>query len=150
MTMTRGFKIVKKYADQDITLPVRKTTGSAGYDLAAAETVTLLPHAITIVPTGVKAYMQEDEYLSIFIRSSLSFKYGLMLANGTGIIDSDYYNNSDNEGHIMIAYYNTAEEPYTIQKGERIGQGIFMKYFTVDGDTVTAVRTGGIGSTGKA
>ena len=72
-----------------------------------------------------------------------------MLANSTGIVDSDYYNNPDNEGHIMIAYYNTGDTPYTVEKGDRIGQGIFMKYLTVDEDTASGMRTGGIGSTGK-
>ena len=87
--------IVTAYRDKGLTLPVRKTAGSAGYDLAAAETVVLQPHAVTVVPTGLKAYMEKDEYLSIFIRSSLAFKKGLMLANSTGIVDSDYYNNQD-------------------------------------------------------
>lgn len=145
----RGFEIVTAYRDKGLTLPVRKTAGSAGYDLAAAETVVLQPHAVTVVPTGLKAYMEKDEYLSIFIRSSLAFKKGLMLANSTGIVDSDYYNNQDNEGHIMIAYYNTNDAPYTIEKGERIGQGIFMKYLTVHDDAAEAARTGGIGSTGN-
>lgn len=144
----RGFEIVTAYQDKGISLPQRKTANSAGYDLAAAETVVLQPHAVTVVPTGLKAYMGDDEYLSIFIRSSLAFKKGLMLANSTGIVDSDYYNNSDNEGHIMIAYYNTNDTAFTITKGDRIGQGIFMKYLTVDDDTASGVRTGGIGSTG--
>lgn len=146
--MGRGFEIVTAYAAKGISLPARKTAGSAGYDLAAAETVTLQPHAVTVVPTGLKAFMEQDEYLSIFIRSSLAFKKGLMLANSTGIVDSDYYNNSDNEGHIMIAYYNTNDAPYVIEKGERIGQGIFMKYLTVNDDAAEGIRTGGIGSTG--
>ena len=93
--------------------------------------------------------MEDDEYLSIFIRSSLAFKKGLMLANSTGIVDSDYYNNADNEGHIMIAYYNTNDQAYTLEKGERFGQGIFMKYLTVNDDAASGIRTGGIGSTGK-
>ncbi|WP_301860321.1 dUTP diphosphatase [uncultured Megasphaera sp.] len=145
----RGFEVVRAYAQAGIALPVRKTAGSAGYDLAAAETVVLPPHAVTVVPTGLKAYMEQDEYLSVFIRSSLAFKKGIMLANSTGIIDSDYYNNGDNEGHIMLACYNTGDVPYTVEKGDRIGQGIFMKYLTVNGDGATAVRTGGIGSTGR-
>lgn len=147
--MSRGFEVVTAYQNQGIILPVRKTAGSAGYDLAAAATVTVQPKTITVVPTGLKAYMEQNEYLAIFIRSGLAFKYGLMLANGTGIIDSDYYNNSSNEGHIMIAYYNTQATPYTIEKGERVGQGLFMKYLTADGDAATAIRSGGIGSTGK-
>ena len=72
-----------------------------------------------------------------------------MLANSTGIIDCDYYNNPDNEGHIMIAYYNTKDVPYTIKKGERIAQGIFMKYLTTDDDDASGIRMGGIGSTGQ-
>lgn len=145
---TRGFEIVTAYQGQGLTLPERKTAKSAGYDLAAAATVVLQPQTVTVVPTGLKAYMGDDEYLSIFIRSSLAFKKGLMLANSTGIVDSDYYNNSDNEGHIMIAYYNTKDTPYTIEKGERIGQGIFMKYLTTTDDSASGIRTGGIGSTG--
>lgn len=144
----RGFEYVAAYEGKGLRLPARKTAGSAGYDLAAAETVILQPRAVTVVPTGVKAYMEKDEYLSVFIRSSLAFKKGIMLANGTGIVDSDYYGNEDNEGHIMIACYNTTDAPYTIEKGERIGQGIFMKYLTADGDAADALRTGGIGSTG--
>jgi dUTP pyrophosphatase len=144
----RGFNVITAYGDKGIHIPVRKTASSAGYDLEAAETVVLQPHAVTVVPTGLKAYMGTDEYLSIFIRSSLAFKKGLMLANSTGIVDSDYYDNADNEGHIMIAYYNTNDVPYTIEKGERIGQGIFMKYLTTDNDDAAGIRTGGIGSTG--
>lgn len=145
----RGFEIVTAYQDQNIHLPERKTAKSAGYDLEAAEKTVLLPHAVTVVPTGLKAYMADDEYLSVFIRSSLAFKKGLMLANSTGIIDSDYYNNADNEGHIMIAYYNTKDTAYTVEKGERIGQAIFMKYLTTTDDAASGQRTGGIGSTGK-
>lgn len=145
----RGFEVVAAYAGQGIRLPQRKTEKSAGYDLEAAADTVLAPHAVTVVPTGLKAYMELNEYLSIFIRSSLAFKKGLMLANSTGIIDSDYYNNPDNEGHIMIAYYNTKDEPYTIHKGERIAQGIFMKYLTIDDDAASGMRMGGIGSTGN-
>lgn len=143
----RGFEIVTAYEGRGIHLPVRKTAKSAGYDLEAAET-TVAPHAVTVVPTGLKAFMEDDEYLSIFIRSSLAFKKGLMLANSTGIVDSDYYNNADNEGHIMIAYYNTNDQAYTLEKGEHIGQGIFMKYLTVNDDSCQRqIRTGGISDT---
>ena len=109
----------------------------------------LKSQAVTVVPTGLKAYKELNEYLSIFIRSSLAFKKGRMLANSTGIIDCDYYNNPDNEGHIMIAYYNTKDVPYTIKKGERIAQGFFMKYLTTDNDDASGIRMGGIGSTGQ-
>lgn len=145
----RGFEIVSAYADKNIHAPERKTSNSAGYDLEAAEDITVWPYEIAVVPTGLKAYMGSNEYLSIFIRSSLAFKKGLMLANNTGIIDSDYYNNPDNEGHLMIGLYNTGTSPVSIKKGERVAQGIFMKYLTCDDDCASGQRVGGIGSTGK-
>lgn len=146
---TRGFEIVSVYADQDIHVPERKTSNSAGYDLEAAEDITVWPSEIVVVPTGLKAYMGSNEYLSIFIRSSLAFTKGLMLANNTGIIDSDYYNNPDNEGHLMIGMYNAGTSPVYIKKGERVAQGIFMKYLTCDNDCASGKRVGGIGSTGE-
>jgi len=112
----RGFNIIADYKDSAISLPLRKTQYSAGYDISAAEDVILLPNAVTIIPTGLKAYMGNDEYLGIHIRSGLSIKNKLSLINGQGIIDADYYNNSDNEGHIMIAIYNhNANEMSRIQ-----------------------------------
>lgn len=145
----RGFEIVSAYVGKEIHLPVRKTAKSAGYDIEAAEQVVLAPHTVTVVPTGLKAYMEGDEYLGIHIRSGISIKKGLMLVNSVGIIDSDYYNNPDNEGHIMIAYFNTKDVPYTIEKGERIGQGIFTKYLATTDDAASGERLGGFGSTGK-
>ncbi len=144
----RGFEIVSTYAHKNITLPTRKTSESAGYDIEAAETVTLPPHKVTVVNTGIKAFMNCDEYLAVHIRSSLAFKRNLNLVNSTGIIDSDYYNNEDNEGHIMIGLYNHGDEAVVIEKGERIAQGIFSKYLLTNDDNVEEVRTGGIGSTG--
>mgnify|MGYP000860057078 FL=1 len=149
ITKTRGFEVVSSYVDRGIHIPDRKTSGSSGYDLEAADYYVLYPHVITVISTGLKAYMNDDEYLSIFIRSSLAFKKGLMLANNTGIIDSDYYNNPDNEGHIMVGLYNTGDEPVAIKKGDRVAQGIFMKYLTCDNDCAQGQRVGGIGSTGK-
>lgn len=145
----RGFQIVSAFADKGIHLPARKTARSAGYDIEAAETVVLAPHAVTVVPTGLKAFMEGDEYLAIHIRSGISIKKGLMLVNSVGIIDSDYYDNPDNEGHIMIAYYNTNDVPLTLEKGERIGQGIFTKYLATSDDAATGERLGGFGSTGR-
>lgn len=149
ITKTRGFEVVSSYVDRGIHIPERKTSGSSGYDLEAADYYVLYPHVITVISTGLKAYMNDDEYLSIFVRSSLAFKKGLMLANNTGIIDSDYYNNPDNEGHIMVGLYNTGDEPVAIKKGDRVAQGIFMKYLTCDNDCAQGHRVGGIGSTGK-
>lgn len=149
MEPLRGFEVITAYAEQDIKLPERKTTESAGYDIASAEDVTLVPGKVTLVPTGLKAFMGLGEYLAIYIRSGISIRNSLMLVNGTGIIDSDYYNNEENEGHIMIAMWNGGSEPFQIHKGDRIAQGIFMKYLLTADDEATGVRTGGIGSTGK-
>ncbi len=145
----RGFEVVTVYLEKEIALPERKTALSAGYDLASAEDCLVKAGAVTIVTTGLKAYMQKDEYLGIHIRSGLSIKNSLSLINGQGIIDADYYNNKDNEGHIMIAFYNHADQDFQIKKGDRIAQGIFYKYLTTDSDAASkkTERTGGFGST---
>lgn len=144
----RGFEVITAYEDKDIHLPTRKTTESAGYDLECAEAVTLAPGELKLIPTGIKAFMAYDEYFAIHIRSSMAIKRRLALVNSTGIIDSDYYNNEDNEGHIMIAVLNYGTEPVHLEKGERVAQGIFSKYLITNDDDATGVRTGGIGSTG--
>lgn len=147
----RGFEKVTKYAAVDFPLPERKTELSAGYDFCLPEEVTLEPGKLQLVPTGVKAYMQAGEYLGMHIRSSIAVKKRIMLVNNVGIIDADYYNNVDNEGHIMLALLNTGDAVVTLPKGERVAQGIFYNYLTVDGDeqAAKAVRGGGFGSTGK-
>ena len=145
----RGFEVITAYEDKDIHLPTRKTTESAGYDLECAEAVTLAPGELKLIPTGIKAFMAYDEYLAIHIRSSMAIKRRLALVNSTGIIDSDYYNNEDNEGHIMIAVLNYGTELVHLEKGERVVQGIFSKYLITNDDDATGVRTGGIGSTGS-
>ena len=130
-------------------MPTRKTKYSAGYDIATAENVDLLPLQVTLVPTGLKSYMAVDEYLGIHIRSSVAIKQKLTLINNQGIIDCDYYNNVENEGHIMIPIYNFNEKVVNLKKGTRVAQGIFYKYLVVDDDLADGVRIGGIGSTGK-
>lgn len=144
----RGFEVVSHWEGQDIHLPARKTAESAGYDIESAEDAELLPGKITVLATGLKAYMGSGEYLAIHIRSSMGIRHGLMLANGTGIIDRDYYNNEDNEGHIMIAVYNTSGQAFHVSKGDRIAQGIFCRYLTADDDRAEGIRRGGVGSTG--
>ena len=148
----RGFAVVSSYEGLGITLPQRKTAASAGYDLEAAERAVIEPQQMAMVPTGLKAYMQPDEMLTIHIRSSLAVKRGLVLMNSVGIVDADYYNNEDNEGHIYIALWNRGQEPVVIERGERIAQGIFQKYLTVTEDAAGtgSVRKGGFGSTGRA
>ena len=147
----RGFEKVAKYADVDFPMPERKTELSAGYDFCLPEEVTLEPGKLQLVPTGVKAYMQPGEWLGMHIRSSMAVKKRLMLVNNVGIIDADYYNNPDNEGHIMLALLNMGENPVKLPKGERVAQGIFYNYLTADGDEKVskAVRGGGFGSTSK-
>ena len=130
----RGFEVISSYENANLLLPVRKTKYSAGYDIAAAEDVILPPQRTTLVATGLKAYMLADEYLGIHIRSGLSVKNNVSLINSQGIIDADYYNNTDNEGHIMIALYNHNTDPITIAKNTRIAQGIFYNYLTTDTD----------------
>jgi dUTP pyrophosphatase len=144
----RGFEIISAFKNREITIPTRKTRESAGYDIESAEDVTIPAHGFALVPTGLKAYMRTDEYLGIHIRSSISFRHGLSLMNDQGIIDADYYNNPDNEGHIIIGIINHSSETVAIGRGERIAQGIFKKYYVTDGDTVLETRSGGIGSTG--
>lgn len=153
MERKRGFEIAKGFEDKEINLPVRKTKYSAGYDVEAAED-TVIPAFVpgqkpTLIKTGIKAYMPEDEFLMIANRSSNPGKKGLILANSIGVIDKDYYGNPDNDGHIMFAFYNVKGEDVIIKKGEAIGQAIFQKYGLVDDDFATEERTGGFGSTNK-
>lgn len=153
MERKRGFEIAKGFEDKKINLPRRKTKYSAGYDVEAAED-TVIPSfkkgmAPTLIKTGIKAYMQDDEMLALYNRSSNPKKKGLILANSVGIIDKDYYENEDNDGHIMFAFYNIKEEDVTIKKGECIGQAIFQKYLLTDDDNAEGIREGGFGSTSK-
>lgn len=135
----------------DINLPKRKTKFSAGYDIEAAEDTIIPAYKLgikpTLVKTGVKALMQDDEVLLLYNRSSNPKKKNLILANGVGVIDKDYYGNPDNDGEIMFAFYNIGDEDITIKKGEAIGQGIFQKYLITDNDNSTGERIGGFGST---
>ena len=151
MERKRGFEIAKGWEDKGINLPIRKTKFSAGYDVEAAED-TVVPSfkkgmAPTLVKTGIKAYMQDDEVLMLYNRSSNPKKKGLIVANSVGVIDKDYYGNPDNDGHIMFAFWNFKDEDIKIEKGERIGQGIFQKYLVTDDDNAEGERKGGFGST---
>ncbi|MBE3577617.1 MAG: dUTP diphosphatase [Limnochordales bacterium] len=151
----RGFAVARGWEERGVRLPQRRTPGSAGYDLEAAETVTIRPGERAVIPTGLKAYMPEDEFLAVYIRSSLAFKYGLMLVNSVGIIDSDYFENPDNDGHIMIGVINLGSETVTVHKGDRVAQAIFQPFRRVSAEEAGEVeppgrqRTGGIGSTGR-
>lgn len=130
--------------------PKRSTKYSAGYDFMALTDFTINPNEIKLIPTGIKADMNEDEVLMIYIRSSLGFKFNLRMCNQTGIIDKDYYNNKDNEGHIFVKIQNEGDKPKEFKQGENIVQGIFTKFLTVeDEETIEKERSGGFGSTNK-
>ncbi len=144
----RRFAPVSGYEGK-VSLPRRRTAQSAGYDLEAVQRTVVEPGRVALVPTGLKAYMEPDEVLLLTIRSSLAVKRGLMLANGVGVIDADYADNPDNEGHIFVALANPGEKPVVIERGERIAQGIFVRYLVTEDDAASGTRTGGFGSTGR-
>ncbi len=145
----RKFEIISKYSNKEVNIPIRATKKSAGYDLECADEITINPGEIKLVNTGLKVKLNDDEALFVYPRSSLGLKKGLILSNAVGIIDADYYNNKDNEGHIMIPLLNFSEKPATIKKGERVAQGVFQKYLVTENDDSNNVREGGFGSSGK-
>lgn len=142
----RKFEVVSGY--DYVKLPKRATKYSAGYDFCALEGDVIPPHQSQIFATGVKACMNKDEVLLLFVRSSLAIKKQLTLSNSVAVVDADYYNNPKNEGHILISLHNNSDFPRQIKAGERIAQGVFQKYLITDDDDAEAERDGGIGSTG--
>ena len=178
------FEFVEKFKDAGLSLPVRKTAESAGYDLIAAED-TVIPSMFlmmedllkifpveiandefistenirditkgynykpTLVSTGVKCKLEPGTYLELSVRSSTPLKTWLMLANGVGIIDGDYYNNPDNEGEIFLQMFNLSPFNIMVKKGEAIGQGIIKPYLITEDDVAGGERLGGFGSTSK-
>lgn len=145
----RRFEVVSRCKDMNVKLPKRKTKKSAGYDFFAVEDFTLYPNKLCIVPTGVKAYMEDDEVLYLHIRSSVAFKRGVRMLNSIGVIDADFVNNPDNEGEISLGLLSHNDDIVHIQKGERIAQGVFHKFLITDDDDAEGKRVGGIGSTDK-
>jgi len=146
----RTFKIVnEEWEKVGINMPTRSTKLSAGYDLSSAIDAVIEPHQYLSLPTGLKAIMEDDDFLLLVPRSSLAKKHGVRLFNTVGIIDADYANNPTNGGHIHIVLYNFTNVPQTIIKGERIVQAIFLKYQKTDDDSSINEREGGFGSTGS-
>ena len=184
------FEKVSRFAETDISLPVRKTKASAGYDFEVAEDIVIpsyhnlmkvmndiIPQNVildtnevvhntftldeianitktlntkpTLVSTGMKCQLDPGTYLELSVRSSTPLKNWLVLANGVGIIDGDYYNNPDNEGEIFFQIINLAPFPIQLKRGDAIGQGIIKPYLTTEDDNATGERTGGFGSTDK-
>ena len=142
-----------KYYDktlyEEYDLPKRMTSHSAGYDFFAIEGFTIKPGEIKKIPTGYKATFGNDEMLMILVRSSMGFKYNVRMTNQVGIIESDYYNNIDNEGHIFVSLQNEGDIDFVVKKGEGYAQGIFTKFLICDDDVTTNERQGGLGSTNK-
>ena len=139
---------------EGIKLPKRATKGSAGYDFFAPYAFDLYPGEETLIPLGIRVYMQPGEVLQILPRSGLGFKFYVRLANSTGVIDSDYYG-AKNEGHIWLKIRN--ESPYgtrkvlDVENCEAVCQGIFLPFLLVDNDSLDKgnQRIGGFGSTSK-
>ncbi len=115
-------------------LPHRETKYAAGYDFEALYDFTIKPGEIKKIPTGIKADMNDDEVLLLVDRSSQGFKYNVRMCNQVGVIDRDYYNNKDNEGHIWIKLQNEGDKDYIVKKGEGIIQGMFVKFLTIDNE----------------
>ncbi len=179
--MARGFEIVSKYKEADLKLPYRTTKNAAGYDFQSAKDLVLpsiwklnflkILWAIRqekkpsegqiseakevlkpfLIPTGIKAYMNPNEVLIIANRSSNPLKRGMVVPNGIGVIDADYYNNPSNEGEIFVQMVNFGIEDIHITKGQRIAQGIFLPFLLADNDAgqIKQVRKGGFGSSDK-
>ncbi|AGL90231.1 DeoxyUTP pyrophosphatase [Candidatus Phytoplasma australiense] len=146
----RFFEKITLYQTENINLPQRQTEKSGGYDFEAAQNIEIKPQTVQLVPTGIKAFFSENETLLIYARSSLALKKQLMMANGVGVVDSDYYNNLQNEGHIFIPLYNFSSQTVKIEKGERIAQGIFQPFLlSTNEEKPSFLRKGGFGSTTK-
>lgn len=149
-----SFEQFKKDINDDINLyneyelPKRATKSSAGYDIYSLFDFTLKPNEIIKIPTGIKCNMNTDEMLMLVVRSSQGFKYNVRLCNQVGILESDYYNNESNEGHMWIKLQNHGDKDYVVQAKTAICQGIFTKFLTVDNEEeITKERKGGLGST---
>lgn len=133
-----SFEQFKKDVKDDIELyheyllPKRETIGAAGYDFFALYDYTLKPGEIKMIPTGIKVTMEQDDVLLLLDRSSMGFKYNVRMCNQVGVVDSDYYNNKDNEGHMWIKIQNEGDKDYIVKKGDGMCQGVFVKYLLVD------------------
>ena len=148
MSNERKFYKVSRVKGIEFEMPKRSTKYSAGYDFTNPEEVVIEPNKIVYVKTGIKANMYRNEALILANRSSNPKKKGLVLANGIGLIDADYYNNPDNEGEIAFAFMNITSEPITLVAGEKLGQGFFIEYLVTEGDEADGERKSGFGSTG--
>ena len=131
-------------------LPKRSTKRSAGYDIKSLEDGIIKPGEAMTFNTGLKVCMNEDECLYVLSRSSQGYKYNVCLMNSVGLIDSDFYNNPSNEGHFSVRLVNFGTDDFIVKRGDKIAQGVFSKYLTIDDEEdIEGERTGGLGSTGR-
>jgi len=150
----RFFEEVSKeflqFPDVETILPKRSSRGSAGYDFFTKTNIVLKPGESCLLPTDIKAFFPENEVLMCFIRSSIGNTYNVQLKNGTGIIDSDFYNNPKNDGNIHLPLINNGSEIFRLRKNERVMQAIFLPYYvTNDDEVMNEKRSGGLGSSGR-
>ena len=149
--MNRYFEVVSdkfRKTNSKIILPTRATKSSIAYDFYSPVTITIPPMQSVMIWTDVKAHFNEDEALLLNVRSSMG-KHPVMIANTQGWIESDYCNNPDNGGNIGCRLFNLGTEPYVINVGDRIMQGMFIKYLVADNGNTDNTRQGGFGSSGK-
>lgn len=150
-----SFEQFKKDIKDDLNLynnyllPKRATKNSAGYDFFAINDIVIKPSEIVKVPTGYKAKFNNNEALLLLMRSGLGFKYNLRLTNQVGLIESDYYNNESNEGHMWLSIQNEGDIDVIISKNKAYCQGVFINYLITDDDNVKDIRKGGLGSTDR-
>lgn len=138
----------RKHPDTNIQLPRRGSRSACAYDFYCPEECLILPGETIMVWTDVKAVLPARYMLMLNVRSSMG-KNLISLANAQGWVDSDYANNPDNDGNIGLMLHNGGDRPYIIHVGDRIAQGMIVKYYTMDDDFVDTQREGGFGSTGK-
>ena len=132
--------------EPEFDLPKRATKNSIAYDFYSPEDFVVEPHSKYMLWTGIKAQFQDDEALILNVRSSMG-KKNIMLSNTQAWVESDYYNNENNEGEIGLFFYNYGDEKCEVKKGDRIAQGMFIKYLITDNDNAEGTRNGGFGST---
>lgn len=147
----RKFEVVfenkRKNPNAKIAMPKRATKHSAGYDFYSPIDVVVLPKQTQMIWTDIKACFNENEVLLLAVTSGMG-KRGIMLANNVGVIDCDYYGNEANDGNLGFMLYNFSDKTYEVKAGDKIGQGIFTSFLTVDNEEeVLAERKGGFGST---
>ena len=140
-------KVKIKRLDKNLPLPRYETDGSAGFDLLCRESVTIAPQTVTLIPANVIVETPPGYMLMVTLRSSTPRKQGLLIPHGVGIIDQDYRGEGD---EIQIQIYNFTDQPVTVERGDRIAQGIFVRVDTAEWSEVSEMSSetrGGFGST---